>query len=37
VEVEDAASPTGYKLDIRPFPGWEDVRPDDLPADNLLQ
>jgi WD40 repeat protein len=23
--VEDAASPTGYKLDIGPFPGWKDV------------
>jgi WD40 repeat protein len=23
--VEDAASPTGYKLDIGPFPGWRDV------------
>ena len=23
--VEDEASPTGYKLDIGPFPGWRDV------------
>jgi WD40 repeat protein len=23
--VEDTASPTGYKLDIGPFPGWKDV------------
>jgi WD40 repeat protein len=23
--VEDAASPTGYRLDIGPFPGWKDV------------
>jgi WD40 repeat protein len=23
--VEDAASPTGYNLDIGPFPGWKDV------------
>jgi WD40 repeat protein len=23
--VEDPASPTGYKLDIGPFPGWKDV------------
>ena len=23
--IEDAASPTGYKLDIGPFPGWKDV------------
>jgi WD40 repeat protein len=23
--VEDEASPTGYKLDIGPFPGWKDV------------
>jgi serine/threonine protein kinase/WD40 repeat protein len=23
--VEDAASPSGYKLDIGPFPGWKDV------------
>jgi WD40 repeat protein len=23
--AEDAASPTGYKLDIGPFPGWKDV------------
>jgi WD40 repeat protein len=23
--VEDSASPTGYKLEIGPFPGWKDV------------
>jgi WD40 repeat protein len=23
--AEDASSPTGYKLDIGPFPGWKDV------------
>jgi hypothetical protein len=23
--VEDASAATGYKLDIGPFPGWEDV------------
>jgi len=23
--VEDTASPTGYKLDVGPFPGWKDV------------
>jgi len=23
--VEDATSPTGYKVDIGPFPGWKDV------------
>jgi hypothetical protein len=23
--VEDAASPTGYRLDVGPFPGWKDV------------
>jgi hypothetical protein len=23
--VPDEASPTGYKLDIGPFPGWKDV------------
>jgi hypothetical protein len=23
--VEDAAAPTGYKLDLGPFPGWKDV------------
>jgi hypothetical protein len=23
--VEDPAAPTGYKLDIAPFPGWKDV------------
>jgi serine/threonine protein kinase len=23
--VEDAASPTGHKLDVGPFPGWKDV------------
>jgi hypothetical protein len=23
--VEDAASATGYRLDIGPFPGWKDV------------
>ena len=23
--VEDAAAPTGYKLEIGPFPGWKDV------------
>jgi WD40 repeat protein len=23
--VEDPASPTGYKLDIGPFPGWKDL------------
>jgi WD40 repeat protein len=23
--VEDTASPTGYRLDIGPFPGWKDV------------
>jgi WD40 repeat protein len=23
--VEDAASPTGWKLDVGPFPGWKDV------------
>jgi hypothetical protein len=23
--VEDAASATGYKVDIGPFPGWKDV------------
>jgi hypothetical protein len=23
--VEDAASPSGYKLDLGPFPGWKDV------------
>lgn len=23
--VEDKAVPTGYKLDIGPFPGWKDV------------
>jgi hypothetical protein len=23
--VEDLTSPTGYKLEIGPFPGWKDV------------
>ena len=23
--VEDEASPTSYKLDVGPFPGWMDV------------
>ena len=23
--VEDATAPTGYKLEIGPFPGWQDV------------
>jgi hypothetical protein len=23
--VEGSTSPTGYKLDVGPFPGWEDV------------
>ena len=23
--VEDPAAPTGYKLDVGPFPGWKDV------------
>jgi len=23
--VSDPSSPTGYKLDIGPFPGWKDV------------
>ena len=23
--VEDPASPTGYKIEMGPFPGWKDV------------
>jgi hypothetical protein len=23
--VDDPAAPTGYKLDLGPFPGWKDV------------
>jgi len=23
--VEDPAAPTGYKVEIGPFPGWKDV------------
>jgi len=23
--VEDAASPSGYTVDLAPFPGWKDV------------
>jgi hypothetical protein len=23
--VEDSSSPSGYKLDVGPFPGWKDA------------
>jgi WD40 repeat protein len=30
--VPDEASPTGYKVEVGPFPGWEDVPPGFTPA-----